>query len=237
MNKLVICSFEGALIDEGDAISYKTMLEVDRIRKEGSILCVVSSKDLEFIMEYNKDFPFLDYIIAYDGGCVYDVSKGKIILKKHISVATTKKIVKLFKKYKIVIYTSEKICDIRENNFSDVVKIDIICSDLGQIKEIINGLSNIGVNLNWSIDSNQLIVSVIAGNASREKGVSFIIKVLGVAKDEVFLIGSKAEDKNNVKKYSGVVVNNADIVTKDVAKYISEREDSNGVYELLASFW
>lgn len=229
MNKLVVCSFEGALINSEDAIEYETMLEIDRVRKEKNYFCVITARDLEFILEYNKDLPFLDYIIAYNGSYIYDVNDRSVILQKKLSKTLVNKLTKLFSENKLKIYTSSDIND-------NVTKIDITASNLNELKQFRDVLLNLNIELNINIDKKRYIIEVLPKGVSREKSLAYLAKKLKLNKKDLFVIGSKKEDKNNIKKYKGFTVKNAPEEIKKIAVYISEKEDSIGVSNLLKMF-
>ena len=44
MYKMIVSDFCGTLIDSEEAISVSTMLELDRVRKDGIIFCITTSK-------------------------------------------------------------------------------------------------------------------------------------------------------------------------------------------------
>ena len=54
MYKMVVSDFCGTLINSEEAISVSTMLELDRIRKEGILFCITTSKSLKIVKEYIK---------------------------------------------------------------------------------------------------------------------------------------------------------------------------------------
>ena len=64
MYKLFVSDFDGTLIDSDEAIPLSTMVEIDRIRKLGVKIVITTGRILKSILEYNKDFPFLDYVIS-----------------------------------------------------------------------------------------------------------------------------------------------------------------------------
>ena len=82
MKKMVVISFYHALIDEESAISQSIMLEIERIRKKGILFCVCTNGTYQEVLEYNKDFPFIDYIISLNGSYIYDVLKEQKNKKK-----------------------------------------------------------------------------------------------------------------------------------------------------------
>ena len=53
MYKMVVSDFCGTLIDSEEAISVSTMLELDRIRKEGILFCITTNG---FVREGIFDF-------------------------------------------------------------------------------------------------------------------------------------------------------------------------------------
>ena len=77
MIKLVISSFYNTLIDSEEAIARTTISEIDRIRKKGIYFSVSTNGLNQEVLDYNKDFSFVDYIISLNGSCVYDVNKNK----------------------------------------------------------------------------------------------------------------------------------------------------------------
>ena len=63
MYKILISDFEDTLLDIEDAIPLSTMLSLDKIRNEKVSYAVVTRKNFKSVLDYNKDFPFMDYII------------------------------------------------------------------------------------------------------------------------------------------------------------------------------
>ena len=64
MYKMVVSDFDGTLIDEYEAISLSTMLEIDKVRKDKVVFVIVTERCLSDILYYNRDFSFIDYIVA-----------------------------------------------------------------------------------------------------------------------------------------------------------------------------
>ena len=95
MKKVAICKFED-LIGEEDAISVKTMLKIEKLKKDKYLLIVHSKKKTEDILYYNRDFPFIDYIINEKGYYTYDVKKKKKIINKNINKQIINRIHKMY---------------------------------------------------------------------------------------------------------------------------------------------
>ena len=96
MYKMFVSNFDGTLIDSDEAIPLSTMVEIDRIRKLGVKFVVATGRILKSVLDYNRDFPFLDYVISCDGAYVYDVSNRKTLYKKPLGGSIIKKIKKMY---------------------------------------------------------------------------------------------------------------------------------------------
>lgn len=96
MYRLFVSDFDGTLLDSDEAIPLSTMVEIDRIRRDGVKFAVASDRILKSVLDYNRDFPFLDYVISCDGAYVYDVVHRKALLKKPLQVSIIKKIKKMY---------------------------------------------------------------------------------------------------------------------------------------------
>lgn len=124
MYKMIVSDFFGTLINSEEAISLSTMIELDRIRKKGVLFCVTTTKSARTVIEYNRDFPFIDYVVAFNGGYVYDLNKKKALYDKGLTATKTKKICKLFSDRDMCFYTLDK-CNYtgkyRDNDYSEMI--------------------------------------------------------------------------------------------------------------------
>ena len=108
MYRLFVSDFDGTLLDSDEAIPLSTMVEIDRIRRDGVKFAVASDRILKSVLDYNRDFPFLDYVISCDGAYVYDVVQRKALLKKPLQVSIIKKIKKLYSNYELYLDTVQE---------------------------------------------------------------------------------------------------------------------------------
>ena len=77
------------------------MLKIEKLKKEKYLLLVHSKMSIEDLLYYNKDFPFIDYIINEKGYYIYDVKKNKKIINNKINKKIINKFYKFFDKYNI----------------------------------------------------------------------------------------------------------------------------------------
>ena len=135
MIKMVVSSFYNTLIDSEEAIPSSTIVEIERIRSNGIKFAVCTNGLNREVLDYNKDFPFIDYIISLNGSYVYDVKKERSILNKKLTKNNISKIIKLFPNSKIYYYTEDNFIDYYREDI-DIYKIEIEILDIKE-KELI----------------------------------------------------------------------------------------------------
>ena len=252
MYKLFVSGFYKTLINSEEAISMSTMVEIDRIRQDGIIFIVASERDLGSVLEYNRDFPFLDYVICYNGAYIYDVGKNKVIYKKNIRISIIKKIKQLFSKYKLYFYTSDKYylfdsCGFDDCGFNefvlemqnDIYKIEVECSK-SELDDVADKLKEEGVNINfWSrSDNGRYFVEIVMKNIDKFSAVEVICKKKKINMDEVVSCGSLITDLELVKNVGlGFAMRNGCKEVKKFAKKVTFSNENKGVENILKKYF
>lgn len=234
MKRIIVSGFEDTLIDDNEAINMKTMLEIDRVRTNKYLFAVVTSNCLDYVLSYNKDFPFLDFIIFFDGRAIYDVKLNKLIYKNSINYSITKVIVDNFFDNDIYIYTA--FGKIKVNNLDDIsdykrniLRIDILGDKVNEIFKKINSL-----NLNVTVIKDSCIK--IYSNCSRDIAIEKLCFRKKINAESCYVIGGNENDLEMIEKYNGVCVKNAPIKLKRVSSDVMSCDDSLGVCEFLSEF-
>ena len=149
MKKVAICKFED-LIGKEDAISVNTMLSIEKIKNKKYLLLVHSNKNLEELLYYNRDFPFIDYIVSEKGYYFYDVKKGKKVINNKFSKQIINKICKMFKNRTIKFIGENGI--IKENRIRD--------EDIYEINIFDSVIKNEDFNLNISKEKDRVNITI-----------------------------------------------------------------------------
>ncbi len=241
MYKILISDFENTLIDEEDAIPLSTMLAIDKIRSCGIAYGIISKKSFKTVMDYNKDFPFLDYIIVLNGAYVYDVNKDKPLYKKNITTSIIKKIKKVFEEYNLCFYTldycnytkdivpfdnARKIGDFKvfsKFHKDNIFKIDIRCSSKADQSKILNVLEELDLNIRYQAKKDSsYYVEIFMKDCSLLAAIEEICKAREASKNETIIVGS-SDDNAEVFKRIGksYAVLNASNKLKKVASNIT----------------
>ena len=258
MYKMVVSSFNRTLINNEEAIPCSTMGEIDKLRRNKKVIFTIMTGDsFKTIIDYNRDFPFIDYIIAFNGGYVFDVLNEKVIFKKNIGVSIVKKVYTLFKDFNMCFYTSDleaywgnykdnyygvvinNFSDFISNYKSDIYKITVICDDMKQVKSILKLLGDYEVDVNTKIVENDNKFFVELYNKINDKftGVKKISKLNKICLDDVLAIVCSDSDIDVAKNIGkSVAISNACSNIKKICGEETFSNDEKGVEEVLKKY-
>lgn len=228
MKKLIVSNFCNALIDSEEAIPLSTMLEIERIRKAGSIFAVCTNKPYTDVLSYNRDFPFLDYIIALNGAYIYDVKKEKYLQKKKLSQTVIKKVIKSYKDKKIHFFTENKMY--YTIPLEDTYKIEIEYSR----KIDLSPLEGLDINTSTFTYNKKRYLEITSKAVDNFLAVEKIATNNKITLKEITVIGANEADLPLIKKIKdNYVVRNAPTILKKMASKKTSSNDSKGVEKVL----
>ena len=224
MIKMVVSSFYNTIIDEEDAIPTSTMLEIERIRQKGILFSICTNRQYKEILDYNKDFSFVYYIISLNGSVVYDVSKEKIIYQKKLTKTNINKIYKFLPDLEYKFYSEKEIYNsISDIEDKDIYKIEIELSD--NEKKIKDKLKNLPINLSILELNGKKYIEITSNQASMFSGVDKISLKKDLDLSNIIAISGNESDISlvqNIKR--NFIVKNA---SKELKKYAYKIVKSN----------
>lgn len=233
MIKMFVSSFYNTLINNEEAIPSSTMLEIERIRKKGILFVVATNRLYQEVLDYNKDFPFIDYVISLNGSCLYDVKKENVIAKKKITLTKVKKIKDTISNQGITYYTEKEkyhhLTDIADQN---IYKIEI---DLSKItsKEL-DIIKKMKVNISVLKTEGKDYLEITSYQANMFTGLDQIALKNNITLDEIITISGNESDINivqNIKK--SYIVKNACESLKAITRKTTSSNNENGVEEIM----
>ena len=218
--RMLISSFYNTLINKEEAISFSTMLEIDKLRKKDILFSICTSRSHEEVLYYNHDYPFIDYIISYNGNYIYDVKKKKNIYKNPLKKTLIKKVEEIFKDKKIIYYKDNK----------DIYKLEI------KIKrkelDLVNKLENLNIYTSIFILNKDYYIEITNNNTY--EGINALKTKLKIDNNDIItVIGNLAEKEiiANIKKT--YVVSNAPKELKEKANYKTKSNNLKGVEQVI----
>ena len=230
MLKMVSSSFYNTLIDNEEAIPKTTMLEIDRIRKKNILFTINTNRHYKEVLDYNKSYNFIDYIISLNGSYIYDVNKEKCIFKKKLSTVNLKKIKDTYKDKDIFYYTEDNILNDYENN--DIYKVEIkIDNDLD---ELLKRAKKLKVNMSTLSINDEEFLEITSNNASMFTGLDKISLKNNFELKNILSICGNDSDLPIVKNIEkAFIVKNSSNLLKKETRRITFSNNEKGVERVL----
>lgn len=219
MIRMLISSFYNTIIDKEDAIPMSTMLEIDKLRKKGVLFSVCTNRDKDEVLYYDHDYPFLDYIIAYNGNYIYDVNKKKSIFSNYLKKSIIKEIENIFKDYKINYY--------KENNKIYKLEIKVKKKEFN----LIDRLDKLDVYTSIFTYNKEHLIEITSGS------IIDGINKLKISPDKIVSIIGNLSEKQLIKDIEKTyVVSNSPKELKELANYKTKSNNSKGVEQVIKKY-
>lgn len=223
MKRMMISSFYNTLIDKEDAIPMSTMLEIDKLRKKGILFSVCTNRDKEDVLYYNHDYPFIDYIISFNGNYIYDVNNDKCIYSNPLKTSVIKEIEKLFNDSKMIYY--------KEDNMVYKIEIEVskkkICT--------INKLSNIDVYSSIFTYNKKYYIEISSSNTMN--AIRNLSSELSISLDNITTVIGNLSEKEIIKEVEETyVVSNSPKELKELSKHKTKSNNSKGVENIIKKY-
>ena len=230
MLKMVSSSFYNTLIDNEEAIPKTTMLEIDCIRKKNILFTINTNRHYQEVLDYNKSYNFIDYIISLNGSYIYDVNNEKCLFKKKLSTVNLKKIKELYNDKEILYYTEDSVLKDFDNN--EIYKVEIkINNDLDDLLKRANKLK---VNMSTLRINNEEFLEMTSNNASMFTGLDKISLKNNFDLKKILSICGNDSDLPIVKNIEkAFIVKNASNLLKKETKRVTFSNNEKGVERVL----
>lgn len=198
MYQLVVADFFKTLVDADDAIPISTMIEIDRLRQKNVFMVMTTSKDIFPVLDYNRDFPFIDYIISFHGAYLYDVNQGCAIFKEELLPSILQKLLKMFSTYLMYFFTADRKL-VKEDVIFDqdnIYQVEIHCSSKKELHHIIQSIkrSKLKVHLYQNMVSGDYWLDVISSEVDVASSAQRICQLRSIASSSVVAFGSDISD-------------------------------------------
>ena len=223
MKRMMISSFYNTLIDKEDAIPMSTMLEIDKLRKKGILFSVCTNRDKEDVLYYNHDYPFIDYIISFNGNYIYDVNNDKCIYSNPLKTRVIKEIEKLFNDSKMIYY--------KEDNMVYKIEIEVskkkICT--------INKLSNIDVYSSIFKYNKEYFIEITSSDIAN--AVKYLSTKLKLSPTDIASVIGNLSEKELIDNIENTyVVSNSPKELKKLTSKKTKSNNSKGVENIIKKY-
>lgn len=255
MKKLIAVDLDGTLLKSDGKASKNTMAYLDKLKKDGHIITIATGRMLSSALNVTEGAYFANYVICDGGSLIYNPNTKKFIYKDIIPKNLINDVCMLYDKYSyLTLCTSNNIYKVynEENTFiDDVNNILLNCDDIFHIVVNMKNIEDIEMVLNIlkdkipdleflimqdSFSSNKWFDIFIKGN-SKYNSILKVANIENISKDNIICFGDGLNDIDMIKRANvGVAMGNALDEVKEVADFITDTNDQDGIILFLEKF-
>lgn len=260
MGKLFFFDIDGTLIEcSKDIISIPltTRNALTQLQKQGDDVFLATGRCKCFILDGVMDYPFNGYVtcngahVEYKGETVYKSVISREAIEKTHQLCLERDMTYYFEGNDYI-YVLDKYNPMHLEFKDNWGMKDIVVVDEFDFEEIQTYIGMIVVNSNSDIDYMQEVLSPYfeiqkhqAGNSfdltlkgeSKAKGIEQLVEILNQEMNKTVAFGDGRNDVEMLQRTGlGIAMGNAAIEAKEVANYITDDVDKDGIVSALSHF-
>ncbi|WP_409340431.1 Cof-type HAD-IIB family hydrolase [Paenibacillus sp. MBLB4367] len=256
----IVLDLDGTLLGSDKSISPRNYQAVKRCFDSGIHIIIATARPPRAASHFLKKFPFVDYMVYYNGALVTYKSKQN---ERHISIPMeiSQQIIKFIElripqsiiSYEVndSWYTCRPVPDsqcaplgIRSNDPKPQVVDKDYISSLSPTKILVLGyntwrdiIEHFGEHVNVIATDGGVLVQIMHKSASKEDAVQWVLNEIGVTSENVMVLG---DDFNDLGLFHmcgfPIAMGNAILELKNCAAHVTDSNDNDGVAVALEKF-
>lgn len=257
--KLVCCDLDGTILRNDKTISLNTMNALKQADEKGIHVVFASGRSLEGVKKIWDMIGMRGYSICYNGNLVsddqgnlwengYDIKEFKVLCEflelhkipaffslkdyDYLSIDILNKGDGTWlRNYKLIEnYQYSDLCDLDEVIF----KISLNIEDEQIVDDIKMLVKTLEIGL---VKAEEAIYDVVLDHHQKEDGLKYLAKTLNIHRGNILCIGDNENDISMLLYAGlGVAMKNATENVKEIADFIGETNENDGVYKILCQF-
>ena len=249
MNKMIVLDLDGTTLRKDKTVSKYTIETLLECVNSGIKVLFATARPPRDAYKYVPVELRNNPIICYNAACIINKDK-EVLFKNEILKKDVLEIIKICKQFgydNLCIEVNDKlfsnfdtsyffgsakteIVDLEKMDFQSAYKF-IICSKEKIGEEILKFLPN---SCKGIITDNGSLCQIISAQASKWKSIENLISKEGIDKKDVIAFGDDYNDLDMIKNAGiGVAMENSEEEIKNVANYITESNQNDGVAKFL----
>lgn len=265
MYKLVALDMDGTLLREDKTISDRTKKAISDARAMGTTVVLATGRPIEGVRKFLKELDMLtdkDYVLSYNGALVQKTSDKKVISKVALTGKDALELYELSKELGVNIHAFSETLGLITPNMSkyteveaNINDIEVKVIDMSTIKEddviikimMIDEPEILGAAFDklpkeifekyTVVRSTPYFLEFLNKKANKGVGVELLAKHLGIKQDEIITMGDAGNDSHMIEYAGlGVAMGNAFDEIKEIANYITDTNENDGVAKTIEKF-
>lgn len=254
MYKIIFIDIDGTLRNDKKEITNRTKEAIQKVVQKGIHVVICSGRYRQYVENVSKEAMASNYIIACNGGEIYDYKNKKIIYENNLRKQIIMELYQLAEKYKVqfvinsrdkrvVFNESDNILEefLKTHSSTQCIFADEDASKIRTIKSEVEKLEDVEIiNLSKSLlnkdvpAENSLFLDVACRGTSKGNAIKKLCTYLKIDLNDSVAIGDSYNDLPmfEVVKHC-VVMGNALEDIKKVADKVIDTNDEDGVAKFL----
>lgn len=221
---------------------------LSKLKEKGVIFCIVTGRSVSFFKQFPNLLGVVDYIMASNGACIYDVKNNSYIHCDNIKVEDFDDVISYLTKnnYSFLLNCKDKRYRYGDWDATDCLDYDdgqkYLCEqiifrvkncDFDDIFKRLETIRSIKIN-NMSNWENYWSIDVNDSNVSKGNSIKWLCDYLDIDINDSIAFGDGDNDKSMFEVVSkGVAVGNAVDKLKILSKDVALNCDENGIYKYI----
>lgn len=264
MYKLIAIDMDGTLLRNDKTISEDTKKALKKAREKGVKVVLATGRPIDGVMRYLEELDLIhnnEYVLSFNGAIIKDIGTDKVIYRDVLKGYDFIDLYKLSKELGVNIHAfAEEGCitpkinkysqlegsingiqviekDISEiNSNEDIIKIMMI--DEPEILQ--SAIDNLPKEIYYKytvVRSAPYFLEFLSKTCNKGEGVEKLSRYLGINREEVICIGDAGNDSHMIEFAGlGVAMGNAFPEIKEIADFITDTNEDNGVANVVNKF-
>ena len=258
--KMIVVDLDGTALNSNHQVSITTKEYLKRLKEDGYIIVIATGRILRSGINITDGAEFADYIISSGGGSIYDNLNKKIIYQNEISKEEAETVLSIYDddmeyidicnynyyyKYTVKDYKVDKTCKVSKaregflDNIDNITHISIISND--GIEELYELLQEKVPSLDYvkmqDSFSSRIWIDIFGKGASKYNAIKIVADIENIKNEDIITFGDGRNDIDMIKRSgTGVAMKNALEEVKEVADYITESNDEDGIVYFLDKY-
>ncbi len=261
--RLVLCDIDGTLLNSQNTLTPKTREAISKLKNKNIQFGIATGRTPYAVKKLIVDWgieEYVDVIMGFNGSCCYYVKEKTMSSCDLLDGKYIQEIMQDFKEFDptYTLYDKEELHCTKVN---DIVKEAArgnkltICVDdfhqyfqkqvekiliveppekLQQIKSFYE--ENINTTHYKAVQSSPVLLEFLNPQLSKSKGIQQICKDLNIHFNNILAFGDEMNDFEMIRDCVGVAMGNANEKIKEVAQYVTDSNDNDGIAQFLNQY-
>ena len=250
MKRLIVLDLDGTTLRNDKTVSQNTIETLLKVKERGHHILFATARPPRDAYKYVPIILRDNPIICYNGAAIISSEDLKIIYEKQITKKDVLKVLDVCEKYGYnqlsievndTLYSNfdttpffgnakNEIVDLREMNYDSAFKV-IICSDKLINEEILNKFPN---TVKGTITDKKILCQIMNSESSKWIAITSLSKKMNIAEKDIIAFGDDTNDLEMLKFAGiGVAMENSEKTVKEIADYVTDTNQNDGVAKFL----